>query len=276
MHNQLKGLFNNFLNEQIRAIEDTKVKIKKRKGVISFVKIFPAFSSTLETMLVSTEDLDIRTTVNDAYGRINKCMFESLKVIARDVPSAASLGVSMGDPEDKEALNYQILLIENMNHYLEEVDARNNPVLEEWKQKAANELNEHLSLYVSAVVRRPLGRLLDKLESTESLITSGVAPSEVSGKASHGRQAFHERLTAFDSKTIMKGIQELKGRVEKHFMKDDHDLTANRALASKVLDACERYYEKVEERIRAISADVYQGDAAIQWSHSDVMSAFRR
>ncbi|KAI9729645.1 MAG: hypothetical protein M1818_008448 [Claussenomyces sp. TS43310] len=278
VHTSLKGLFNNFLNEQIRAIEDTKVKIKKRKGVIGFIRIFPAFCNTLETMLVSAGDLDIRTTVNDAYGRINKSMFESLKVIAREVPSAASSGATMGDPEDKEALNYQILLIENMNHYLEEVDARNDLVLEEWKERAAAELHEHLSLYVGAVIRRPLGRLLDKLESTESVLQSmspGTSPSEISTRPSHDKKAFQDRLASFDSKTIVKGIHELKERVEKHFAKD-HDPMGGRALVSKVLDACERYYENVEERVRAISADVYQGDAAIEWTRSDVTSSFRR
>src|SRR5262249_32063933 len=101
--------------------------------------------------------------------RINKAMFESLKVIARENPSAQTTGA---DPGDKEALNYRILLIENMNHYVEEVDTHSNPVLEDWKQNAAREMNEHMTLYVGAVIRRPLGKLLDFLESTESLMNS--------------------------------------------------------------------------------------------------------
>ena len=38
---QLRGMFVNFLKEQVRAIEVTKVKIKKRKGVIDFMRTFP-------------------------------------------------------------------------------------------------------------------------------------------------------------------------------------------------------------------------------------------
>lgn len=41
LHDRLAGLFNRFLDEQVRAIEETKVKIKKRKGVIAFMKVFP-------------------------------------------------------------------------------------------------------------------------------------------------------------------------------------------------------------------------------------------
>lgn len=163
IHERLQGLFSRFLDEQIRAIEDTKVKIKKRKGVIAFMKTFPHFSVATENMLPPASDggdqLEIRRMVDDGYQRINKAMFESLKVIAKESPAVmASQG--QGDPEDKEALNYHILLIENMNHYIEEVDARSDQVLDYWKGKAHDEYNEHMSLYVDAVIRRPLGKLL--------------------------------------------------------------------------------------------------------------------
>jgi hypothetical protein len=162
IHERLKGLFSRFLDEQIRAIEDTKVKIKKRKGVIAFMKTFPHFSIAIENMLTPTNDgeqLEIRRMVNDAYTRINKAMFESLKVIAKESPTVMGTQ-GQGDPEDKEALNYHILLIENMNHYIEEVDARSDTVLDFWKAKAQEEYREHMNLYVDAVIRRPLGKLM--------------------------------------------------------------------------------------------------------------------
>ncbi|KAF4637967.1 hypothetical protein G7Y89_g123 [Cudoniella acicularis] len=259
LHTRLVGLFNKFLDDQIRAIEETKVKIKKRKGVIAFIRIFPSFSLTLETMLASSGDLEIRETVNHAYTRINKAMFESLKVIARENPSAQTSGA---DPEDKEALNYQILLIENMNHYLEEVDVRANPVLEDWKQNAAQEMDEHMTLYLGAVIRRPLGKLLDFLESTESLKLSrqpGEPASKISGMPSHSKSTFKKVLAGYDSKEIKRGIETLKKRVEKHFG-DADDPGLSRGLVAKVLQNCERFYEKVEDRILTISRDVYDGD----------------
>jgi len=275
VHTRLVGLFTKFLDDQIRAIEDTKVKIKKRKGVIGFVRIFPSFSLALETMLVSAEDLEIRETVNNAYTRINKAMFESLKVIARENPGAQTAGA---DPEDKEALNYQILLIENMNHYLEEVDARSNPVLEDWKQNAAQEMDEHLSLYLGAVIRRPLGKLLDFLESTESLMVSrqpGEPASKISGMPSHSKVTFKKVLAGYDSKEIKKGIEILKRRVEKHFG-DADDPGLSRGLVTKVQQSCEKYYERVEDRILTISRDVYDGDVIAEWTRADVSGAFKK
>jgi hypothetical protein len=174
IHERLKGLFSRFLDEQIRAIEDTKVKIKKRKGVIAFMKTFPHFSMAIENMLPSSSDggdqLEIRRMVNDAYQRINKAMFESLKVIAKESPTVMGTQ-GQGDPEDKEALNYHILLIENMNHYMEEVTAKPDTVLDFWKGKAQEEYNEHMNLYVDAVIRRPLGKLLVSTFSSHHIPT---------------------------------------------------------------------------------------------------------
>jgi len=275
LHAKLVGLFTKFLDEQIRAIEETKVKIKKRKGVIGFVKIFPSFSLALETMLVSADNLEIRDIINQSYHRINKAMFESLKVIARENPSAQTAGA---DPEDKEALNYQILLIENMNHYLEEVDARSNPALEDWKQNATQEMDEHMSLYVGAVIRRPLGKLLDFLESTESLIISrqpGEPASMISGMPSHSKTTFKKVLAGYESKEVKKGIETLKKRVEKHFG-DTDDPGLSRGLVAKVQQNCERYYEKVEDRILTISRDVYDGDIIPEFTKAEIAAAFRK
>ncbi|KAF8866847.1 hypothetical protein BDZ45DRAFT_577778 [Acephala macrosclerotiorum] len=275
LHQRLLGLFTKFLDEQIRAIEDTKVKINKRKGVIAFIRVFPSFSLALETMLTTSHDLEIRQIVNHAYARINKTMFESLKVIARENPGAQVTGA---DPEDKEALNYQILLIENMNHYLEEVDARANPVLEDWKQNAGQEMDEHMSLYLGAVIRRPLGKLLDFLESTESLMLSrqpGDPFSKISNMPSHSKATFKKVLASYDSRETRKGIEALKKRVEKHFG-DADDPTISRGLVNKVLQNCEKYYEKVEDRILTISRDVYDGEVIAEWTRADVTAAFRK
>jgi exocyst complex component 1 len=50
----------------------------------------------------------------------------------------------------------------------------------------------------------------------------------------------------------------------------------SRGLVAKVLDACEKYYENVEKRVATISTDIYDGDAAIEWTRADVTSSFRK
>lgn len=280
IHDRLVNKFTHFINEQIRGIEDTKVKIKKRKGVIAFMKTFPNFSIALENMLPPTRSLDhlpVRATVNDAYDKINKAMFESLKFIAKESPMAAQAAATAGDPEDKEALNYNILLIENMNHYIEEVAVRKNPVLEDWNFRARAEMNEHMELYLAAVVRRPLGKLLDFLESTESLIRNNPgSPTSIATRASHSRSTFKKILSNYDAKEIKRGIETLKKRVDKHFGDGDDTAGLSRELVIKVFKECEGRYLQIGERVNKVVKDVYESSLEVEWKREDVISAFRR
>lgn len=280
IHDRLVNKFAHFINDQIRGIEDTKVKIKKRKGVIAFMKTFPNFSIALENMLPPTRSLDhlpVRATVNDAYDKINKAMFESLKFIAKESPTATQAAATTGDPEDKEALNYHILLIENMNHYIEEVAVRKNPVLEDWNFRARAEMDEHMELYLAAVIRRPLGKLLDFLESTESLIRNNPgSPTSIATRASHSRSTFKKILSSYDAKEIKRGIETLKKRVDKHFGDGDDTAGLSRELVTKVFRECEGRYVQISERVNQVVRDVYESSLEVEWRKEDIFSAFRR
>lgn len=262
--------FKRFTEEQIRAIEDTKVKINKRKGVISFMKVFPPFSLAVENMLAGIDpNLPVRRTVDHEYDRILKSMFDSLKVIARENPAVGVAAAGAGaDPEDKEALNYHILLIENMNHYIESVETQNLDTLEKWKAAAQAELDEHMSRYLDAVMRRPLGRLLDTLENIEGQLKSGKAPGQIAMQPSNNKATFDKVLLHYDGREVRKGVESLRKRIEKHF-------DENQGLANMVTRACEGYYGEVDQRIGRIVTEVYNGEALVEWPRMEVKTAFR-
>ncbi|KAK3394919.1 exocyst complex component Sec3-domain-containing protein [Podospora didyma] len=285
LHGNLEVKFKKFVDDQIRAIEETKVKIKKRKGVIHFMRIFPQFSAAVENMLSGVDSsLNVRRMVDREYDRILKSMFDSLKVIARENPAVNAAGAAAGggnsaDPEDKEALNFHILLIENMNHYLEEVDnPRGLEVLDDWKDNAAQELAEHMGLYLNAVMRRPLGKLLEYLENIEAQLASGKAPTQVAAQPSNSKGTFNKILGGYDSKEVRKGIDTLRKRVEKHFgdAQDEQPAAQQAAknLVLKVLRECEKFYSNVELRIGSITTNVYGGDVLFEWPRAEVKSAF--
>ncbi|KAB2574239.1 Exocyst complex component SEC3 [Lasiodiplodia theobromae] len=285
LQTRLAGLFNRFVDTQITAIEDTKVKIKKRKGVISFFKTFPHFSGAIENMIPPADDLErleVRTMVDDAYQKINKAMFESLKVIAKESPAAmaaqsAAVGGAGADPEDKEALNYHILHIENMNHYIEEVETHGDLVLGEWKEKAKAEMDEHLALYLDAIIRRPLGKLLDFLDPIPSILgalPAGTPPSAIASRPSHSRTVFKKVTASHDSKEIRKGIEALRKRVEKHFG-DADDPGLSRNLVVKVLGECERKYQDVWQQLISINNDVYGGEVDVGSWGDEIAGSFK-
>ncbi|KYK60643.1 hypothetical protein DCS_01781 [Drechmeria coniospora] len=269
----LEGRFRKFIDEQIRAIEETKVKINKRKGVIAFIRVFPPFMTAVENMFTGLDStLSLRRTINGEYDRILKSMFDSLMVIARENPT---VGIGGGaDPEDKEALNFHILLIENMNHFLEETDTRGLDVLERWKEQAGREYHEHMGLYLNAVMRRPLGKLLDQLENIEAQVRSGKNPAAIAVQPSNNKETFNKMLGSYDSKEVRKGVEALRKRVEKHFG-DADDPNLSRALVQKVTKECEAFYNEAENRIGRVTTDVYGGDVAFEWPRADVKLAFR-
>ena len=274
VHDRLAAQFARFVDEQVRAIEDTRVRIKKRTGVIAFVKTFPAFSTALETMLPLTRSpshLPVRGMVDDAYRSINKAMFDSLMVIAKEAPKADAR-----DPEDKGYLNFRILLFENMNHYVQEVNPRENPVLVEWSARAQAKRVDQLNMYLYLVCHRPLGKLYDFLESTETLLLAHPEnPKAIAARPSHSRAVFKKVLSSYDAKELRKGIETLKKRVDKHFGDSDDTPGRSKELVAKVHKACEVVYLDVCDRAEKIIQDVYEGTIEMDW-REDVKAAFRR
>lgn len=283
IHERLAGLFNRCVDEQIRAIEDTKVKIKKRKGVITFMKVFPNFAAVVENMLPradGVERLEIRGMVDSAYSRINKVMFDSLKIIAKESPVVVTNGPSSNygaDPDDKEALNYHILLIENMHHYASEVEERGDSVLGEWRGKALMEKAEHQEHYVAAVIRRPLGKLLDFVEGCETILAQGreLATNIPNSHPSHSRSAFKKVMGSHTTKDIKKGVDALRGRVDKHFG-DTEEPTLSQKLVTVILGECENKYVDILERTQRIASEIFEGSVEVEFGRQDISQAFRR
>lgn len=286
LHDRLVGLFHRFIEEQVKAIEETKVKVKKRKGLISFMRVFPEFIGVVEDMIPQEfshqESLEVRFIVNDAYIRILKAMWESLNFIAKDNPASAAGGgahstaPTSGDPEDKEALNYHILLIENMNYFVEEVKTHHNIVLEEWTERAGRDQVNHLTQYVDAVIRRPLGKWLDFLESTEALMKATDSYVGIANKPSHSRSSAKKVLSAHDAKEIRKGVETLKKRIEKHFTDVDDPGSSNRGLIGRVFDECAVRYAHAWDRMRVVIDRVYEGALEIEWRKEDAAAMFKR
>ncbi|CAG8786996.1 6581_t:CDS:2, partial [Cetraspora pellucida] len=81
-------------NEQLKAIEDTKVtskSSKRRKGIVLFIRIFPCFVERIEYSMNRADKLEIRQIVNSGYEKIVKTMFDCLEAISKDEESLMTL-----------------------------------------------------------------------------------------------------------------------------------------------------------------------------------------
>jgi exocyst complex component 1 len=156
---------------------------------------------------------------------------------------------------------------------LEETDSRGLEILEGWREAAAREMAEHMDLYLNAVMRRPLGKLLEHLENIEAQLQAGKPASSIAAQPSNSKITFNKVLGGYDSREVRKGIETLRKRIEKHFG-DADDPALSRGLVTRVLKECEKFYGDVELRIGAVTTNVYGGDVLFEWPRAEVKSAF--
>ncbi|KAF8913023.1 exocyst complex component Sec3-domain-containing protein [Gymnopilus junonius] len=270
-HTRLKIVFDRHISEQLKNIERTKLTSKKRKGVTSFVKNFPAYASRIENQLVGANNLEIRTHVDTAYEKIVQSMFDSLKQIAK----------LEGEGEDKGQLNYHVLLIENMAFFVREMSQLES--MNTFTRRAEGIYDENLAAYIKIIFRRPFSKIIDFFEGLDR-VARDASTSEATSNSSFNKSALKKVVKDYNAKDVKKHIDILAKRVEKHFTEDKSTadesgasgITSHRVLIG-VWNACEAEFVKLTEAWNSRISQVY-GDSGVslEYTASDAESAFRR
>ncbi|KZP31167.1 hypothetical protein FIBSPDRAFT_724739 [Athelia psychrophila] len=270
---RLKGLFDRHINEQIKAVEQTKLTSKKRKGVAHFIKHFPIYIGKVESQLVGVENLEIRTSVDAAYEKIVQSMFDSLKQMAK----------MDGEGEDKGQLNYHVIIIENMHYFVAEVTQVDVGSVAAFMKRAEAIYEENLNSYIRIVLKRPFAKIIDYFDGVERLLKT-TAPTEISSNNSYNKHALKKVVREFSAKDVRKHVDALFKRVEKHFTEASEKTTTEESggiapgtVMVGVWKACEeellRDTDGFTKRIAQCYAD---SGVALEYSAADVESAFRR
>lgn len=270
---KLTGLLIRFIDAQLRAIKDLKVTSKKRKGIVPVFEIFPDFVERIEVQLYSTDSgeidpahLDIRATINESYEQLSKAMFDSVRTLAS---STSMTSQGLVDPEDKEALNYHILMVQNMHQYLETLQSRDNPILESFKLRAQENYNEHLNAYTRQIILRPIGRLHEFTEAVEKQIKMQEDPTT---KSAFSPTSLKRLLGDYDERDIRKGISAMWKRVDKHFSDDEGSITG---LLPVIWRSTQIEYMSVIDRFLAILQDKYP-QVHVDWTRQSITTAFAK
>lgn len=291
MFDNAKQPFEPFIDSQIKAIDNVKVKTNKRRGLMSFARRLPNFVTAIENTLPqvevnnarsirnsrSSEALrepypETRAIVDAGYERISAAIFRNLLDIARATGPANS---AVADPEDKERLNHEILLIENMYYIARNLDPGASAIMQAWRSKANDKMLERREEYAKAVVRRPLGRLLDFMDT----MSSGNGRTQEPGQ---GRAAFKRGLGGYDSKTCRRDVEALKKRVEKHFTPPQEGqaggsetaATKNHKLIGEILDVCQEKFEDCIGRMELMARE-YEPPVEIGITEEQVQDAWQ-
>ncbi|KAF5384820.1 hypothetical protein D9615_001378 [Tricholomella constricta] len=272
-HTRLKGIFERHVKEQITDIEQTKLSSKKRQGVAHFVKHFPTYVGRVESQLIGADGLEIRVSVDAAYEKIVQSIFDSLKQMAK----------MDGEGEDKGQLNYHVILIENMHHFVAETSVLEVSSVAVFCRRAEAIYDENLSAYIKIILRRPFARIIDYFEGVERLLKT-TAPSEVANNSIYNKSALRKVVREYSSKDLRKHADALFVRVGKHFAEasgkttteDSGGIVPGTVLVG-VWKACEEELLRITDLFAKRISQCY-GDTGISLEYTavDVEAAFRR
>ncbi|KAI7886029.1 hypothetical protein K492DRAFT_156532 [Lichtheimia hyalospora FSU 10163] len=240
---RLTRMFERFVADQLKIIEDTKVSTKKRRGILPFFRTFPVFALRLEVAAANVEpESQTRKTVNDAYEKIINTMMSSLDSIARETDQTG---------DDKEQLNANIMYIENMHHFHHELRSNKLHVLEKWMKYAKNQYETSLNSYIKVVIRRPLGKLLEFFEGVENLVHTST-PEEVQFHMNYNKTQLRKVISMYPAKEIKKSLEQLYKRVDKHFSEEEGLL---QVVWRGIQEEFIRQHEKMEDLIQKCYPD---------------------
>ncbi|SCV68918.1 BQ2448_1938 [Microbotryum intermedium] len=271
------------IKEQIKGIEQTKLTLKKRKGVVPFVRVFPNFVERIEAQLEGCDDLPIRDVVDAHYERVTATMFDCLQQMAK------MDGEAQGG-EGKDQLNYHVILIENMHHIIAVFSKQQRVLaLEPFIAQAKEKYTQNLDAYIRIILRRPLARVLvgyrclvyawavDFFTGLEQLLRT-TPPNEVSLHSAYTRASVRRALSDLRAKDVRKAVDGLYKRVDKHFgVEVSHQAAQHSEVLKTVWKACEEEMLRMSGAWRALLERCYSDDkVGLDFSATDVSEFFRK
>ncbi|GHJ89203.1 hypothetical protein NliqN6_5605 [Naganishia liquefaciens] len=283
---RLQQLVDKFMAEQIRAIEATKLTVKKRKGVIGFVRHFPTFVERIEQQLVGAEDSSTRDVANAAYEQVLNTMLDTLQQMAKlDRTDMTGTG------DDKSQLNYFIIMIENMHVFVADITKLGLAVLNPYLEKAQSIYDENMNAYINAVLRRSFGKSMDFFDGVQRQLQT-LTPQEVTASPAYNKSALKRAVKDISSqKELRKALEALAKRIEKHYSivdEDGNELPAVTAvqhggaeiMISTVWSACERILVDAVKKWQSTMATVYSDAASsgvgLEYGPAEVDSLFKK
>ncbi|KDE03286.1 hypothetical protein MVLG_06216 [Microbotryum lychnidis-dioicae p1A1 Lamole] len=259
------------IKEQIKGIEQTKLTLKKRKGVVPFVRVFPIFVARLEAQLEGCDDLPIRDVVDGHYESVTSTMMDCLQQMAK------MDGEGQGG-EGKDQLNYHVILIENMHHIIAVFSEQQRVLaLEPFVGQAKEKYTQNLDAYIRLILRRPLARALDFFTGLEQLLRT-TPPNEVSLHSAYTKAAVRRALSDLRAKDVRKAVDGLYKRVDKHFGGEvTHQAAQHSEVLKTVWKACEDEMLRMSGGWRALLERCYSDDkVGLDFSATDVTEFFRK
>lgn len=304
LHDRLLTIWNQFIDKQVDQIGRTMINSKKRSGPIYIIRAFPLFCQRIEQDVAQESNgfggvdrLPVRKLINESYTKMGKAILSTLQKAENDATneplynvnsSAGSRSEDLTDYEDKELMNYHVLMIENMDLFCEGLDpsSKINLALKRLRESALAFYNKEVKLYISFILHRPIGKLMDFLDNIEQILRKNPDDNPAL-KPGLNRSALKKLLINFDVKELRKVVDGLYKRVEKHFTEELINssnaaaISSNRKLINKVWLETEHQFLAFVRQFRPYIEKYYSmaGDSGyvckIDFTDADISEAFK-
>ena len=261
------------LHGQLQAVEQTKVSVNRRCGILPVFQAFPGFVARMEAQMGEADALPVRTAVDEGYDHVARALMTTIQ----SIPQTAG---AMMD-EDKGQLNHHVMVIMNVFHLCTSIKPGTPPnaALVRVQAQAQAQFETSLAGYVKTILRRPLGRVIDFCHGIETLLPTTPA-TEVALHSHFSRSSAKKLVRDLSQKDVRKAIEALSKRIQKHF--DDED--ASTALTptelahvlQQVWQSSQDMFTAEVERLSRILLTCYpQSGLGLEISTQDVQRLFQ-
>ncbi|KAJ1912004.1 hypothetical protein H4219_005760 [Mycoemilia scoparia] len=212
---KLLNIFNNYINEQIQHINQTKLTLKKRTGVASFVHVFPNAVQKLENLIGNTMT-PARSIVNQAYDHISASIFKTLNDLGKLADQHVAKNTEDKDAE-KEKINASIISLVNMDALivgLKGVNYSSMSTISEHIEEAKRLYTENMEDYIKMLLKRPIGKIMDFFNEVEKIKYKNPSANLDSTQCS--TKALQVLLNHHKPKVLKEGLRNMFKRIDKH------------------------------------------------------------
>ncbi|EDO44427.1 predicted protein [Nematostella vectensis] len=199
----VKRLFDKFIANLKKQIEEVRIQKNKRCGILPFVAKFEEFAEISEGIFKSAER---RTDLDRAYHQLIKVVFDNVeRVAAEHVKSPRA-----------------VVTLENYHHLFRVLSRLKISCLENERRDAKQKYNVSLDAYVREMLGRPMEKLNIFFEGVQERITAGVKAEEVGYQLAFSKQELRKCIKEYPSKEVKKGLEHLYKKVEKHLCDEEN------------------------------------------------------
>lgn len=258
LHARLLSQWSDFASSQAQGILGGQGTIKKRVGVLLVVKRFTELVKMVEHAFSESDGgqgaPQMRSLVDKSMEQLFRAIFQGFSSQSR--PAAVS---AVAD-ESKSQLNSHVVLVENMHHIVSQLDGFDASSSAKVVFDARKVYKEELEAYISDVLQRPLGRMLEFLRQQDLQKGSTLKPK-------HMVEKLKKLVATYDLKELRRGVEALRKRVEKHF--ED-----NNVLFDKVWHAIQAEYLSIHSRLVRFAQE-YHAENIIEVSRKDIQQLLK-